>query len=261
MDKEIIFLPTTDSTNEEAKRLAQKGAKEGTVVTADVQTAGKGRKGRSWHTGEKTTLAMSFLLRPYESVGLLPDQASMITLVAAISVAKAIEKMMKKTGVKEVPEILIKWPNDIVINGKKACGILTEMQLKGCDIDYVVVGIGVNVNQDGFPEEIADIATSMWMETGFSFDRDELLDGIMNEFEHFYPLFCSKKDLSLLKDTYEELLINKNREVKVLDPKGEYQGIALGIDREGQLLVKLADGNIRPIYAGEVSVRGLYGYV
>lgn len=152
MDKEIIFLPITDSTNEEAKRLAQKDAKEGTVVTADVQTAGKGRKGRSWHTGEKTTLAMSFLLRPYENVGLLPDRASMITLVAAVSVAKAIEKMMKKTGVKEVPEILIKWPNDIVINGKKACGILTEMQLNGCDIDYVVVGIGVNVNQDGFPE-------------------------------------------------------------------------------------------------------------
>ena len=261
MDKEIIFLPTTDSTNEEVKRLANKGAKEGTIVTADVQTAGKGRKGRSWHTGEKTTLAMSFLLRPYESAGLLPDQASMVTLVAAVSVANAIKKTIVKTVEKEVPDIAIKWPNDIVINGKKVCGILTEMQLKGCDIDYVVVGIGVNVNQDGFPKDIEDIATSMRMETGYSFDRDDLLCGIMNEFEHFYPLFCSKKDLGLLKDTYEELLINKNREVKVLDPKGEYRGIALGIDNEGQLLVKIADGNISPIYAGEVSVRGLYGYV
>ena len=136
---------TTDSTNEQAKRLATEGALHGTFVTADAQTSGKGRRGRSWESQGQTGIYMSLILKPE----ILPQNASMLTLVTALSVSRAIKNVLGKSCIP-----YIKWPNDIVINKKKICGILTEMELKQGKIAHIIVGIGINVNQKNFPKEI-----------------------------------------------------------------------------------------------------------
>ena len=158
-------------------------------------------------------------------------------------------------------QALIKWPNDLVINGKKICGILTEMSTEMERIHYIVTGIGINVNQQEFPEEIRDKSTSLWLEGGKRVNRSQLIAAVMEWFETYFEQFLETNDLSNLKEEYEEMLANQNREVLVLDPAGYYKGICRGIDKDGELLVELPDGQIRPVLAGEVSVRGVYGYV
>ena len=153
MNKRYIHKGLIDSTSSEIGRLALEGAPEGIIVTADAQTAGKGRRGRSWEAEAGTSLLFSLLLRP----NLVPDAAPRITLLMAMAVTKAIREM---TGLKAQ----IKWPNDVVVNAKKVCGILTEMQVKNGAIDYVVVGTGVNVNQTSIPAELENSATSLLLE-------------------------------------------------------------------------------------------------
>lgn len=258
MKRNIIRYQYTGSTNEDARRLAIEGAQEGTVVVADGQSAGKGRRGRNWNSPAGCNLYFTLLLRPDFS----PDKASMLTLVMALSVIQALEK---QTGSKM--DFAIKWPNDIVVNGKKICGILTEMTLNKNVIESLVIGVGVNVNQKEFPKELADTATSLLIEknhTDAMFiipDVAILLNDILDTFDHNYGLFLERMDLSLLKELYEAHLANRNKEVRVLEPSGAYEGIALGINEQGELIVRTPDGNIRMIYAGEVSVRGIYGYV
>ena len=269
--KKRVHKEMTDSTSNDISRLALGGASEGTIVTADMQTAGKGRRGRSWESTAGTSLLFSLLLRPR----LEPDTAPQITLLMAMAVTKAVRQL---TGL----DAYIKWPNDVVINGKKVCGILTEMQLKDGGIDFVVVGTGVNVNQTSIPVELESSATSLLLEQkrllalektvlevcdgkkfgkGMFFDRDALLEHILNGFENYYELFLQKQDFSDLMTEYIEWLVSLEKEVKVLDPKGEFTGISKGINEKGELLVALPDGSVTAIYAGEVSVRGLYGYV
>ena len=197
-------------------------------------------------------IAMSLLLRPTFS----PDKASMLTLLAAHSVAGAIEAV---TGLPAA----IKWPNDIVINRKKTVGILTEMSLgvEQAAIDYIVIGIGINVNNTAFPEEIRDMATSLYLEKGERVSRSVLIAESMRRLEVDYEAFLKTEDLSAILPDYNAHLISMNKEVRVLDPKGEYTGISRGMDAQGELLVERADGEIIKVYAGEVSVRGLYGYV
>ena len=197
-------------------------------------------------------IAMSLLLRPTFS----PDKASMLTLLAAHSVAGAIEAV---TGLPAA----IKWPNDIVINRKKTVGILTEMSLgvEQAAIDYIVIGIGINVNNTAFPEDIRDMATSLYLEKGERVSRSVLIAESMRRLEADYEAFLETEDLSAILQDYNTHLISMNKEVRVLDPKGEYTGISRGMDAQGELLVERADGEIVKVYAGEVSVRGLYGYV
>ena len=128
-------------------------------------------------------------------------------------------------------------------------------------IQSVVIGVGINVGQTDFPEEIKDKATSLALKCGTGTARSSLIAGIMERFEKNYALFEKNLDLSDLKDTYETYLVNKNREVRILDPAGEFEGRAEGINEKGELLIELPDGSVRRVYAGEVSVRGLYGYV
>ena len=248
----VVSYEITDSTNTRAKQLAEEGAVHGTLVVANMQTAGKGRRGRSWQQEEGSVIAMSLLLRPTFS----PDKASMLTLLAAHSVAGAIEAV---TGLPAA----IKWPNDIVINGKKTVGILTEMSLgvEQAAIDYIVIGIGINVNNTAFPEEIRDMATSLYLEKGERVSRSVLIAESMRRLEVDYEAFLKTEDLSAILPDYNAHLISMNKEVRVLDPKGEYTGISRGMDAQGELLVERADGEIIKVYAGEVSVRGLYGYV
>ncbi len=247
----LLCFDIIDSTNEEAKRQAGENASEGLFVVADKQESGKGRRGRSWESPAGENIYMSVLLRP--SFG--PEQASMVTLVAALSVAKAIRKV---TGL----PAMIKWPNDIVIDGKKAVGILTELSLKKeGGIESLVCGIGINVNQRAFPEELSKTATSLFLETGDVVDRNALILRVMEIFWEDYRLFAGGQDLSGIMEEYQSLLVNRDRQVRVLDPKGEYTGIAKGINNKGELLVAKEDGSVEAVYAGEVSVRGIYGYV
>ncbi len=193
---------------------------------------------------------MSFLLRP----NIPPRCAPMVTLIAGLAGAKAVNQV---TGL----NARIKWPNDLVVNGKKICGILTEMSAEMEGIHYIVTGIGINVNQKEFPEEIRDKATSLLLEGGRCFNRSQLIAGVMEWFEPYVERFLETKDLSLLKEDYEEMLANLNQEVQVLDPAGEYHGVCQGIDKDGQLLVERGDGSLSRVQSGEVSVRGIYGYV
>ena len=247
----VHYFSVIDSTNNYCKRIAEDGAPEGSLVIADEQTAGKGRRGRKWETPPGTAVAFTLLLRP-ETVP--PEKIAMVTLIMGLAVARAVRKLY---GL----DAGIKWPNDAVIGGKKLCGILTEMTTDLMSVSYVVIGTGINANVKSFPEELKDTATSLAVELGHDVVRSELIAEVVGSFEKFYKKFLQTCDLSLLQDEYNELLLNKDRTVRVLEPGNEYTGLALGIDKEGQLLVKREDGSVTAVYAGEVSVRGVYGYV
>ena len=248
--REVVILEETGSTNEEARKLAFAGYPHGTLVIADSQTGGKGRRGRSWHTPKGSSIAMSLILKPK----LEAEYASMLTLVQAMAVAKAIEE---NCGLKAQ----IKWPNDILVNEKKVCGILTEMNMEGSKISSIIVGTGINVNQDCFPEEISEIATSLKKESGKVQSRENLIKRICELFEEYFEIFMASKDLSGIVEEYNLRLISAGRMVKVLDPKEEFTGEACGINALGEFLVKKESGEVVKVYAGEVSVRGIYGYV
>lgn len=246
--KTVHFARETDSTNLWIKRLAKEGASEGTLALAEFQSAGRGRLGRSWEVPEGTSVMMSILLRPKFE----PQYAPTLTLVMGMAVAKAV----KNLGF----DVSIKWPNDVVVSHKKICGILTEMGVRDGKIDYAVIGVGINVNIREFPEEMADKATSLYLESGKEFDRSQIPGLVMEAFEEYYEKFAATCDLSGLKEEYESILANYNQPVRVL-AKEPYEGVARGITDGGELLVEKTDGTIATVSAGEVSVRGLYSYV
>lgn len=248
--RNLYCFSEVDSTNIVAKKKAEEGEAHGTLIVADRQTAGRGRRGRSWESPSGTTILLTLLLKPEFT----PDKASMLTLVMAMATTRAISEV---SGL----SCKIKWPNDIVINGKKVCGILTEMSAELDYIHYVVIGAGVNVNLKKIPEEIKETATSVNIEKGENLSRAAMVERMMYYFELYYEQFLETEDLSNMLEDYNQCLVNREREVRVLDPKGEYNGIAKGINKEGELLVVKEDGTMANVYAGEVSVRGLYGYV
>lgn len=245
----LVFLDVVDSTNNEARRQAEQGAPDGTLVVAVEQSAGKGRRGRSWVSISGTGVWMSLVLRP----DFPPECASMLTLVAAMAVRAGIHQVTGLDG-------QIKWPNDVVLGGKKVCGILTEMSTEMEQIRYVIPGIGINVGIREFPEEIKDVATSLLLCTGKTVKRAVLTAAVAEAWEYYYEKFLSTMDLSLLKEDYDKALVNLGRQVKVLAPGGAYTGISQGINERGELLVETEEG-LRTVMSGEVSVRGMYGYV
>lgn len=216
--KEVLYFDTIDSTNTKAQELAEKGYPSGTLVVADKQESGKGRRGRSWVSPSGTGIFMTLMIKP----DINPNNASMLTLVAALAVAKAITSV---TG----EEALIKWPNDIVVNSKKVCGILTEMNAQFDYINHIVVGIGINVHNESFPEEISQMASSLMIEAGGKrFHRAQIIAETMSYFEQYYDTFLKTQDLSALVREYDELLVNMNKAVRVLDPKEPFDGKAMG---------------------------------
>ena len=248
--KEVLYFDTIDSTNTKAQELAEKGYPSGTLVVADKQESGKGRRGRSWVSPSGTGIFMTLMIKP----DINPNNASMLTLVAALAVAKAITSV---TG----EEALIKWPNDIVVNGKKVCGILTEMNAQFDYINHIVVGIGINVHNESFPEEISQMASSLMIEAGGKrFHRAQIIAETMSYFEQYYDTFLKTQDLSALVREYDELLVNRNKSVRVLDPKEPFDGKAKGITPKGELIVDTWESR-KLVSSGEVSVRGIYGYV
>ena len=248
--KEVLYFDTIDATNIKAQELAEKGYPSGTLVVADKQESGKGRRGRSWVSPSGTGIFMTLMIKP----DINPNNASMLTLVAALAVAKAITSV---TG----EEALIKWPNDIVVNGKKVCGILTEMNAQFDYINHIVVGIGINVHNESFPEEISQMASSLMIEAGGKrFHRAQIIAETMSYFEQYYDTFLETQDLSALVREYDELLVNRNKSVRVLDPKEPFDGKAMGITPKGELIVDTWESR-KLVSSGEVSVRGIYGYV
>ncbi len=246
-----VFYPETGSTNTDAAELAAAGAAHGTLVIADRQKAGRGRRGRVWESPARENIFMSMVLRPR----IAAEKAPMLTLVMALALAEGISDI---SGV----QAGIKWPNDIVIHRHKICGILTEMQMNSDgSIRDVVIGAGINVNMQEFPASIRDMAGSLYTETGEKYDRNELIACVLEHFEKDYDIFVKAESLAPLKTPYEERLLNLGQEVRVLDPAGEYTGKARGITLTGELTVERENGNISEVNAGEVSVRGLYGYV
>lgn len=247
--RKVVYYDETDSTNNRAKDSGEKNGAHGTLFIADKQNAGKGRRGRAWESPSGKSIYMTILLRPQ----ITPDKAPMLTLIMGLSVAEGIRKV---SGA----ETEIKWPNDIVMNKKKVCGILTEMATEMEYVNYVVIGVGINVNQEYFSEGIKEIATSLYEETGTVYQRSELIAAVLERFEKNYEMFLETGDLSGIRKAYDSILVNRGQEVKVLEPGNEYRAVAEGINKNGELIVRLSDGRQKNIFAGEVSVRGIYGY-
>lgn len=245
LGREIICLDMVDSTNSEARRRATEAA-EGTIILSEEQTAGKGRQGRQWVSPRGKGIWLSLILKPEIQAHKVPQ----FTQIAAAAVCLALEQ-------RGITKVEIKWPNDILVNGRKLSGILTEMQSKGKTVDHVVLGIGLNVNmnQQDFPQELQNQATSLFLETGKVWKRSQLIAEIINAFEPLYNLYVRDGDLIPTLDICREnsavigfrvLLHEKGveREVEVLD-----------LGPEGELIVRMADGEKVSIVSGEVSVR------
>ena len=263
LGKQYLHIVETDSTNDVLMRLIEDGVTveatetggrliegvptEGTVVSADSQTAGRGRRGRTWTDKKGLSLLFSVLLEPEVEVNKVP----MVTIVAAMGVCKTIREMYEL-------DALIKWPNDIVIGGKKVCGILTELK-QFAGHNYAVVGIGVNVAHVRFSEELAVKATSLYIETDKTYERENLLFRILENIEKYYDMFLDAGDLSKMVDEYVELMAGRDSLIKVYDQAETIIGKALGIDSNGYLIVKDEGGTVHNIFAGETSIGGIYG--
>lgn len=252
--KELFWREQVDSTMNWAKQeVGRCCGKEldGAVFLAEEQTAGKGRLGRVWKSIPGQNVYMTLLLMQPE---ISPVHASSLTLLMGLSAAQAAAEI---TGLPAG----IKWPNDVVMSGRKICGILTEMQLKGQETGCITIGVGVNVNQREFPKELQDKAVSLCLEKGEPVSRVSVAARILENFEKYYEVFLKTQDLSAVRQEYEGLLLNKDQQVRILEKEGERIGVARGITEQGELLVEEEDGRIRKVSSGEVSVRGLYSYV
>ena len=244
MNWQKIYFEELDSTNRYLKDLAAKGAGEGTVIIANKQSAGRGRLGRSFFSPEEKGIYMSVLLRPDIPL----ERAVLITSMAAVAVARAMEKVCGITA-------KIKWVNDIFLNRKKVCGILTEAGInyeKGT-LEYAVLGIGVNVGEMEFPEELKEIATSVSNECGFEVSKDALIDEILAELENWYPTLA---DGSFLEESRKRSVL-LGKEIRVVDemhPEGGYIATAVDINELGNLIIE-RNGVQSVLNSGEVSIR------
>ena len=259
--KPLIYKEETGSTNTDLFRLSDEGAAQGTIEVTSKQTAGKGRRGRTWISPPDVNVYMSILLRP----AIRPDTAPMLTLVMALAVYEACEELYRESD--QDLHFGIKWPNDIVVSAKggpyrKICGILTEMRMEEMEIRDIVIGIGLNVNQTEFPEEIQETAGSLCLALGHPVNRAELTAAVWRHFEEVYKTYLETQSLEPLRERYECGLVNRGRKVRVLDPAEPFEGTAMGITSSGELIVCTEDGSAdRFVGTGEVSVRGVMGYV
>lgn len=244
----LSFYPETDSTNERIRILAQEGAPEGTLALAERQTAGRGRRGRAWQAESGDGIWMSLLLRPQ----IAPAQASVLTLLAGLALTEALAQ---ETGLQP----RLKWPNDILLNGKKLVGILTEMELtsEGDAIRFLTIGMGINVHTKAFPAELQEIATSLYLESGRHFDSSRLLLAMLAQFERRYQEFLAAgASFAPFRAEYCANCLHIGKEVRVLG-RESYLAQALDITPAGELLVKRRDTGVEEVvFSGEVSIRG-----
>lgn len=280
--KNIICFSEISSTNDYAKQMSD--PEEGTVILADRQTAGKGRYKREWQNEKNADIAMSIILKS----ALKECSAQEITLIAAIAVKKCLGKLTDR-------KIYIKWPNDVLIgckvnkhsyrsyghafrklrikrkfysqgvlsrlkSCKKVCGILTEAVFMGNDLKFAVLGIGINVNSSSFPEELKENAASLYTETGSLYSREDILLALLEELEEAYANYLTK-GFGFFIQEYKNACINIGRKIKAIYNNKEVLGECIDIDPYGKLVMKVQEDQLVYIQSGEVSVRGVYGYV
>lgn len=242
LGQEIHYFGEVDSTNNEAKKLAANGCPEGTIVVAEAQVTGRGRLSRGWFSPFGKGIWLSVVLRPPFG----PMDAAKCTLMAAVGVNRAINKV---TGA----GCGIKWPNDILWNGRKIVGILTEMSAEMDAINYVVIGMGINVNIEEFPDDIAATAASLSFASGHQVSRIQLLTAILSELENVYML-VKQSGFAPALAAWREESITLGKQVKVWGFDSSFNGVAVDIDADGALLVETPQG-IERVLAGDVSIR------
>jgi BirA family biotin operon repressor/biotin-[acetyl-CoA-carboxylase] ligase len=242
--KPIHCFEQASSTNIIAKQMAEKGAFEGAVIISEEQTSGRGRLNREWSCPYGKGLLMSLIVRPRVKAALLPQ----LTLITAVAVCNTMVNLANI-------EAGIKWPNDILVNGKKVCGILAEAKLDKNLVDYAVVGIGINVNltEADFPSSYRAYSTSLLLETGKSWSRFTLLSEFLSVFDHHYHLFL-REGFEYVKSKWLDYNITLGRTVKVSKTDAVIEGTAVGINENGGLLVRLADGRVEEFMAGDVTI-------
>lgn len=241
---DIYYYDQVDSTQTIAQELANKGVKEGAIVVADEQTGGRGRMARAWYSPKETGIWMSLILRPKIPIQHTPQ----LTLLTAVAIVQAIEEI---SGLSPV----IKWPNDILINGKKVVGILTELQAEADRVHAVIIGMGINVNQnqDHFPVHIKEIATSLFIEKGKYFTRAEIIQKILLSFERLYDQFL-KDGFKPIKSLWESYAISLKQMITARTLSGTIRGKAIGINDEGVLLVQTEEGEVKHIYSADIEI-------
>lgn len=248
----LICLPTVDSTNSEVKRQALAGREEGLAVLAEEQTGGRGRRGRQFESPAGKGLYCSVLLRPACAL----DQLPQLTAWTAVAACDAVEEVC---GVRPG----IKWTNDLVLEGRKLCGILTELGLESesNDLDYLITGIGINVNHtpEDFDAEVRPIATSLAQELGHPVRRAQLAVEIIRALDRMYAQFPQNKQDYL--ERYRADCLTVGKQVQLITPAAREEAFAVAIDDDFRLVVEYPDGRRAALSAGEVSVRGMYGYV
>lgn len=237
----IVHYFRVDSTSTAALRMASADAQHGTVVLAEEQTAGRGRFGRIWYSEKSSGIYVSIILRP----PLAPSAAPVLTLMAGIAAQAAIERA---TGL--VTDI--RWPNDLLLNGKKLCGILTEMSAEVDRLHAVVVGIGINVNHREIPKELDAIATSLRLEGGKVYSRAQILVALLREIEQHYHLLLREGNQAIVSRWTAVSSYAQGKRIRVLTGNGEFQAVTAGLEPNGALRVRHDDGREEPLVAGEI---------
>lgn len=245
--KEIIHFDSLDSTNNYAKTIANK-AVNGTVIISEEQLSGRGRLGKQWHSKKHEGIWMSIILKP----DILPMDAPFITLIAGASVVQALNNLGVNSS--------IKWPNDIILNGKKICGILTELSAEIERVNYIVLGMGINVKTVDFTEDIVNIATSIKKE-GYDISRVDIVRNILSEFEMKYNEYVNYNNKKATLDVCRKYSAIIGKEIYTIKNNIKEKVECIDINESGNLVVKDKNGNEKEVISGEVSIRGEHGYV
>ena len=241
----FVRFDAVSSTNDVAKELAASGANEGVCVIAREQTAGRGRQGKSWSSPPGEGLYLSLILRPRTE----PSGAAIITLAAAVAVAETLRLDFQVAAD-------IKWPNDVLVRGRKICGILVEAAIEGGRLQYAVMGIGVNIAQKLFPQGIENYATSLLLETGRAILLEDFIEVMLPKLNDWYHAAMSRPDQVIAR--WEELSsFGRDCSVRIESSEGAVEGVTRGLAATGALIVELSNGERREIVAGEVSVRAV----
>ena len=244
MGQKIFYFEEAASTNDLAKELAGKGVEEGTLVVAETQTHGKGRLGRRW-ISPRGGIWFSVILRP--EVG--SKDAPKIVFTAALAIAKTIRKVLRLTA-------KTKWPNDVLVHNKKVCGLLAETSISDDNINFVVLGIGVNANVDtnAFPQELTGSLTSLKKEAKREIPREEFLQALLKEMEHCYNDFTRGRFARILEE-WKSLTDMIGKDVEVVSFDERFEGKAIDVDQDGALMVRLEDESVKRVFSADVSIR------
>jgi BirA family transcriptional regulator, biotin operon repressor / biotin---[acetyl-CoA-carboxylase] ligase len=237
-------LESCGSTNDEARRWAAAGAPDGAVVTSLHQTSGRGRVGRAWHSPAGDGLYFSVVVRP----NLSPSQAPRLSLVVGLALAEALDELLPAAS-----RALVKWPNDVFVNNKKLSGVLLELSVRDNLCEFLIVGVGVNVNTQQFPEELRETATSMALAAGQRFELSEVLWVVLRHLEVCIDTLARGEFSSLLA-RWRARSYTLHRRVTITQPERSITGVAVDLDDDGALLVRVDSGEVLTIIAGDVGV-------